>query len=212
MRLTMRKRGLALLAVLLGSAAGCQLPYFMMAKEPKKQVLAEYDKFNAQRIAIIVWADQATLEEDYAARFRVADSVRYYLQEALPKLKPVDIRKIIDYQESEGTAWEGLTNVELGKRFDADGVLRVDLLDYTTRSHDERTIRLGRIRGTISVFDLTHPSPEKAVYSTEINAIYPEDSKTNVLNLSDIDILNGAAKKFGEILARKFYDHEESYK
>lgn len=190
--------------------ASCQSAYFLIAKEPKKKVAAECDKLTGKRVAIVVWTDQATLDEDYAARFRVADSIRYYLSRDVKDIKLVDIREVVDFQEQGGNDWESMTNAEMAQKFKADFVLRADVLEYTTRARDSREIRKGRVRATVAI----HPSDgtnDAPAYSTEIVASYPADAKTDVLNLSDTDIINGALRIFGEKVAQKFHEHEASY-
>jgi len=196
---------------LLPLQSACQSAYFMMLNEPKKKIAAEFDKLGGKPVAIVVWADQATLDEDYAARYRTADAVRYHLSQQLKDAKLIDIREITRFQESSGNDWEGMTNAELGKEFKADFVLRVDLLEYTVRAREAREVRKGRIRATVSVYDVTKPGSDRPVYGAEIAASYPQDAKTDVINASDSSILNGALAIFGEKVAQKFVEHEESY-
>lgn len=202
---TLAALGAALLAV------GCQGMYFLMANEPKKKVAAEFDKLGGKTTAIIVWADQATLDEDFAARYRVADGLRYYVGRVVPQARFADIRDITDYQERSASDWEGESNVSLGQRFKSDYVLRVDLLEYTTRARDSREVRKGRVRATVAVYDVSAPADSHPVYATEIVASYPQDQKADVLNLRDIDIINGALQVFCDKVAAKFHDHEEAY-
>ncbi len=200
------------LAALLPIHSACQNAYFLaMLNEPKKKIAPEFDKLGGKPVAIVVWADQATLDEDYAARYRTADAVRYHLTQKIKDAKLVDIREITRFQESSGNDWEGMTNAELGKEFKADFVLRVDLLEYTVRARDSREVRKGRVRATVSVYDVTKPGADHPVYGKEISAVYPPDGKTDVMNASDSSILNGALAIFGEKVAQKFVEHEESY-
>jgi len=208
-RFSILRIGLALAIV--ATAAGCQEQYFLMLKEPKKKVGAEFGKLEGKTSAIVVWCDQATLDQDPNARYRVADTVRYYLARDIRKAKFVNVRDITDFQDKSGSDWEGMTNAELGKRFRADYVIRVDLVEYTARARDAREVRKGRIRATVSVFDVEGPSGERPVYSTDVTASYPQDSRTDVMNASDLDIINGALRAFGEKVAQKFHEHEESY-
>ncbi len=104
-----------------------------------------------------------------------------------------------------------MTNSELGKEFKADFVVRVDLLEYTARARDTREVRKGRVRATVSVFDITKPGSDRPVYGNEISASYPQDAKVDVMNASDATILNGALQIFGEKVSQKFVEHEESY-
>ena len=191
--------------------AGCQASYFMMGKEPKKTVGAEFGKLEGKTTAIVVWCDQATLDTDAKARFRVADTVRYYMQRDIKKAKFANVREITEYQEQSGSDWEGLTNVELGKRFKADYVIRIDLVEYTARARDAREVLKGRVRATISVYDVEHAGGDRPVYTTEVAATYPQDGRTDTLNATDLDVINGALRSFGEKVSQKFFEHEEAY-
>lgn len=193
------------------SAAGCQGAYFLFPKEPKKKVTAEFDKLPGKNIALIVWADQATLDTDFAARYRTAEAVRYFLSRSVKGSKFVDLRDITDFQERSGTDWESLSNAELGRRFKADYVMRIDLLEYTPRARDAREVRKGQVRGGVSLFDVSQPGPDRSIYTTEVMASWPPTSNYDVLNYSDIDILNATLRVFGERLAQKFIEHEEAY-
>src|SRR5262249_6470103 len=68
-RFSILRIGLALAIV--ATAAGCQEQYFLMLKEPKKKVGAEFGKLEGKTSAIVVWCDQATLDQDPNARYRV---------------------------------------------------------------------------------------------------------------------------------------------
>jgi hypothetical protein len=188
---------------------GCQSAYFL-TNNPTRKVSPEYDRLAEKMVAIVVWADPVTLDEDFAARFRVADAVRYHLQRGLPKLKLVDIREITEFQESSGLDWESMSNAAIGKRFKAGAVLRIDLLEYTTRARDSQAVRKGRIRASVSVYEVDRPDNRPA-YTTQITAVWPQEKRTDVLNRSDLDILNNTLAVLGEQLARKFHEHEVAY-
>ncbi len=192
-------------------AGACQLPYFLMAKEPKRKVAAEFDKLEGKSAAVVVWCDQTTLDEDYAARHRTAEAVRYFLARQVKGVKLVDSREITEFQERSGSDWESMTNVELGRRFKADFLIRVDLLEYAAQVRDAHALRRSRVRATVAVYDVTRSPADRPVYTTEVVASYPEGQKTDVLDLSDVDMLNGAVRIFGERVAQKFHAHEVSY-
>jgi hypothetical protein len=201
----------AALALGLLFAGACQLPYFLMAKEPKRKVAAEFDKLDGSTAAVVVWCDQATLDEDYAARHRTAEAVRYFLARHAKGAKLVDARVITDFQERSGSDWESMTNVDLGRRFKAEFVIRIDLLEYAAQVRDVQAVRRSRVRATVAVYDVARSPADRPVYTTEVVGSYPEGQKADVLDLSDVDMLNGAVRVFGERVAQKFHAHEVSY-
>src|SRR5690554_393471 len=77
-----RRRILPLLLIWLST--GCQAMYFLTPDE-SAEIKAEYGKITDEKIAVIVWADRATLDVDPRARRRVADAVVYEMKKHLEK-------------------------------------------------------------------------------------------------------------------------------
>ncbi|MFH1418328.1 MAG: hypothetical protein ABII12_08605 [Planctomycetota bacterium] len=190
-------------------AIGCQLAYFL-SPEHQEDVKAEYGKIGKRKVAVIVWADQTTRDEDRHARRRVGKAVSYHLQKHLrdtPFVEEPEIRKL---QEDPGSDWESLSNEELCRKLKCDMVLRIDLLDYTTRASDTRELRRGRVRATLTLYEGGEEGSRDAVYETEVLVTYPPDSKHGVPDMEDADLLHETVEYFASVVARKFYDHEKS--
>lgn len=192
---------------ILPSVLGCQAMYFLTTSETKT-VQAEYSKIGHRKLAVIVWADRPTLDADPRARRRVCDAVLYDLKKHLSDAQFVKAQEIEDFQESSGLDWEGMTQLETCKELKCDLVLRVDLLDYTTRSRAAHELRRGRVRGTINLYEAE--SGEQAVYSTDITASYPPADKQAATDESDSELIREAVSQFGQAVGKKFHDHEES--
>ncbi len=189
-------------------AVGCQLFYFL-SPEHQEDVKAEYGKIGDRKVAVVVWADQTTIDEDRHVRRRVGKAVSYHLQKHLrdtPFVKESEIRKL---QEDPYSDWEGLSNEELCGKLKCDMVLRVDLLDYTTRASDTRELRRGRVRATLTLYEGGKEGSRDAVYETEVLVTYPPDSKHGVPDMEDADLLHETVEYFANVVARKFYDHEK---
>lgn len=194
----------------IGSATGCQSAYFLTDPERKQAVPAEYRDLASKKVAIVVWAEQATLDMDALARHRVAESVKYHLESNIRSIRVVDPADVSRYQERHGMDWEAQGPQELCKQFDSDVILRIDLWEYTTRAQDARELRKGRIRGSVTVYGRDQPRDADPLYSGEAAASYPEGSQ-GVLDQSDGEILRTTLDQFGRAVARKFHDHEISY-
>lgn len=200
---------LALLMILTG---GCQAMYFLTSPDTAKPVKAEYAKIEAQKLAVVVWADRSTQDVDPLACRRVCDAIIYDMKKNLPKARFVSAKEVESAQKRAGLAWESMSPREQAAKFSCDLLLRVDLLEYTTRAGDSAELRRGRVRGTLNLYECAADASEEAVYESEVVATYPSTRDHSVDNLRDSDLMRETVSQFGQAVARKFYDHEVSYR
>jgi len=191
---------------------GCQAAYFLTPEDSGKAVKAEYARIGSRRVAVLVWADRATLDVDPHAPRRVCEAVTYDLRKNLPSARFVTPRQVDEFVRTTGPAWEGLSPAELAERLKCDLLLRIDLLEYTSRAGDSVELRKGRVRGTLNLYEGAPGGTDSSVYHAEVSSTYPQSRQMAMSELSDADILREATTRFGQEVARKFYDHEVSYR
>jgi len=196
--------------MLLWSTSGCALFYYALA-DKQQPVPAQYRDLTGKTVAVLVWADQATLDMDPFARHRVAKAVKYYMEKSMPETKFVHPNDVADWQERLGARWETESIAEVCREFKCDRVVKIDLTDYTTRVRSARALRKGRITGTINVFGPDDESGSMALFNSLAEATYPPENSTAIVDMSDGDILRQTVELFGVIVARKFHDHEVPY-
>lgn len=187
---------------------GCQAMYFL-TPEQEKEVKAEYGKITTERVAVVVWADQTTIDIDPRARRRVADAVLYDMKKYLPDAKFVPAKEVEEFQDSSGLDWESMTATELAKEFKCDFILRIDLSEYTTRAADTRELRKARVRGTVNLYE-AGDARDQSSYSTEITSTFPAEAGIGLTDRDDADLLREATSQFGQMVSRKFHDHKVS--
>jgi len=194
-------------AMLWPATIGCQLGYFLTDPEKEQEVQAEYGKIDERKVAVVVWADQATLDIYRRARYRVGKAVTYYMKKNLPDARFVHTEDVVRLQEDRGAGWEGMSAKQMREALDCDLVLRVDLLEYTTRASGTRELRKGRIRATVNLYECGDNASEDAVYETVVLATYPPASIHGVSDMDESQILHETVELFAQAVARKFYDH-----
>jgi len=206
----LRRIRLASLAWIVFCGTGCQGMYFLFP-EKKELRTAECNQITNQRVGVLVWAEQATLDYDALARVRVGKTVTFYLKKNLPEASFVDPMTVARMQDRGAIDWEGMSNTELCKELKCDMLLRIDLLEYTTRALSARELRKGRVRGTVNLYSTNESAGSDPVYRSEVVATYPPASTQGVLDQTDEDILRATVDEFGLEVARKFYAYEISY-
>lgn len=183
---------------------------YFLTPEETKDVKAEYGKIGNQSLAVVVWADRHTLDVDPKARRRVCDAIIYELKRNLPDAELVPAKKIADLQENSGLAWHTMSHHDVAKELECDLVLRVDLLEYTTRAADTRELRKGRVSGSVNLYDGTDAARPDALYSTDVTATFPPSGEASITTMDEYDLLRAAIEQFGQAVAKKFFDHQES--
>lgn len=195
------------------SAGGCAKSLFLMNADKMKPVAAECDKLRGQKVAVVVWADQTTLDMDPFAQARAAQQIGYFLQlnrsrEELKGLTLVEPDRVNRLQESLGVAGSTTPNPQIAEQLGADMLLRVDLFDYTTRAPEANGLIKGRVGGNLTVQRISQAEP---LYRSEVSAEFPEGSRIGVLDRDDEEVLNETLRLFGERVAQKFHGHEVRY-
>lgn len=194
--------------------AGCQSMLFLMNDERLKPVAAECDKLRGQRVAIVVWADHSTLDVDPFACDRTARAVSLFMtsngkKKELSGTTFIDAQTVSALQEQLGNTGPTLPNDDVAQRLKADMLLRIDLYEYTTRPPEARGLVLGKVSGNVTVQSVRDAAP---LYTSEASATYPERTRMGLLDKTDEEVLTQTLNTFGELVARKFYAHEEKYK
>lgn len=199
-----------LCALFCTAVSGCQLAYFFTSQK-QEPVSAEYSQLAGKRVAVLVWAEPATLDLDPYARHRVGRSVRYHMAKGMPDTRFVDTRDVDEMQERNGASWQSWSDEKICEVLHCDRIVRIDLMVYTTRLQDSRALRKGRIEATVNIFAGTADMGVESLYGTEVSATFPEGATASTIDMSDSDILHNTVELFAQDVARKFYDHERPY-
>ena len=189
---------------------GCAAAYFMTDPEKEKSVKAEYSKIGDRRVAVVVWSDHATRDMYPQVRYQVCKAVTYDLHKNLPSARFVEADEVRKLQERDSGDWENTPSKQLCERLKCDLLIRVDLLDFTTRATEAKELRKGRIRATVQVYDGEQPGSEIPAYQTDVLVTYPPKSLHGVPDMEETEILHETVQLFGQTVGKKFYDHGES--
>ena len=198
--------GVALLAVLAG---GCNylLPLAFLGN-PKEKVPPEFDKLAGKRALILVWAHPATLFDYPHVQFELANYVGDKLQAELKNTTVVDPVRVADYRER---TLEGSPDPQVvGREFDADMVVYIELLQFQIRDPDAPDYLRARIEASIAVYDLHAERDQSGVYQLKpVDVVYPEHSGVLFNSSNSTTVRQAAYLLFAEKVARKFYEYEE---
>jgi len=206
-----RKRLIPIISILCLAVTGCNLlTPLIFVGEHKKTISAEFDKLSESRVAILVWADQSTLFDYPHIRFELATYVGDKLfAETLQRKLNVDVvdpRDVEDYVQMNVDA--GIDPSIVGKHFDADYVIYMEVLNFQMRDAHHAQFLHGNLTASVSVHDMRADPDQPQVFDlAPVQCVYP-DSPILLTATNSLHVREAMYHKFSELVARKFYEYE----
>ena len=199
----------ALLVVFATVSTGCNLliPLAMLGKH-KETIPAEFDKLEGKRTAIVVWAPQEVLFDYPFVRMELALHIGDKLRAEMEDVDIVDGRLIEDYIQRSLETYADPDKI--GREFDCDVVVYVELLEFQIRDPTAPDILRARIHGSVIAYDLrADPDQSKRYELEDVITVYPENQPVLLTPTNSIVVRKEAYEKFTEMVARKFYPYDE---
>jgi hypothetical protein len=189
-------------------ACGCNLLIpFGVLTNPKEEVAPEFDKLPGTRTLVVVWADAATLFDYPHVRFELASYVRDKLAAEVADVDLVNPVRVADYQER--TLDASADPVAMGREFDADMVVYLELLKFQIRDPQAPDYLRAEIEASVTVYDLLADPDEPGTYRLEpVEVRYPEQGGVLFSASHSGQVRQGAYVLFAETVARKFYTYQ----
>ena len=196
------------LALLLG---GCNwLVPLAFVGEHKKKIAPEFDKLPGKRVAILVWAAPETLFDYPFARLELATHLGDKLAEDLATRKQsidlVDSRDVEDYLGREPEA--RLDPRMVGRRFDCDYVIYIEVLEFQMRDAARPQFLQGRIYASVAVHDIRAEADRTRAFElAPVTAMYPNTGPVLMSATNSLLVREQTYRLFAELAARKFYEY-----
>jgi hypothetical protein len=198
---------LFLMPFLLGGCNWLEFPFFVLFGKTHENVKAEYTDLKGKRIAVVIAGLPAIDFEDPYARMDLALASAELIRQKVKEVQFVEQEKIERFQQ-ENLGWISMPMREIGKKFGADRILYIELMQFTTVEPESVNLVRGRIWSQVSIYEVDSPQPNVPAYETEIQVVYPEQGP---LPMSDTALI--AARQqiiilYAQELSRKFHDHK----
>lgn len=204
-------------AALPAVAGGCDLfqaAAYVLTPDPTQTIEAEYGGLAGQKVAIIVYADQEILyvaNADVQTAMYVAQAFKEAQDHGdLRGMELVPVTETIRFQQRSD--WYNMRVPQIGRHFNADRVLYIELEEYARREPGSPNLLRGRISATLKVYQVSkagEPPPRRnPVYATRLGIVWPEDSPLMMSDENLIRVEAGMLARFAKRVARKFYTYK----
>lgn len=205
-----KRCGRIVVLLVLACAGGCnwlEFPAYVLFAQSKRKVKAEYAHLADTKTALIIVTDPSTDFEFPEARLNIAFLVTNSIAANVDRIRFAAQHEVDTFQR-EDLGWFDLPMAEIGKRFDADRLLYLDVIRFTLTEDNSVGLLRGRLIADVRVYDMESMRPNLPCYQTEIEVVCPEHSPLPMNDMARQSIHRQTLLLFSEQLARKFYDHK----
>lgn len=166
----------ATLVAAAGGMAGCNYlawpAYIITPSNTSRTVDAEFDDLEDAKVAVVVVADERLINEYQYFRAQLAGIIGKELRDRLDNITVVSPGRIVKYQDND-VSWQAVQRPALARKFGADYLLQVAILNYTLRESGSQTLYRGSILAEAALFDASLPADKARVWRGDIEATYP---------------------------------------
>lgn len=197
------------LIVALFAQAGCNMlayPAMLAAEAQTEKVPAEFSRLADKKVAIVVWSDAGTLYQFPHIRLELASQLAYQMAGQLKTVSIVAPQEIADYQ-SRNPNWDAMPAWQIGRQFEADYVIFVEILEYSTREPRTPGLFHGMAKASVVVHDVADPTARWTL--TPVSADFPL-RRTTSMNSDDQMVHRQLIEMLAGQITTKFYEHEVS--
>ncbi len=166
-------------------------------------------------VAIVVYAPLATLNEYPGAREEISTFVVTQMRGHMPTTRIVDPLDVINWQATK-LNWANLSARDLGRHFNVDRVLAIEVLDYSTRRPIGVSNLQGRLRAQGRIYDTTlaaagpdergHVAP---VWTGLVDAAWPSGKPLDPTQTNEAAVRLRTLDVFSDLLVQYFYERRE---
>ena len=189
-------------------SSGCSwlVPFIFLGQHQRK-VAAEFDSLQGKRVAVVVWAEPATLFDYPHVRLELGSYSADKIRAGVKDCDVVDPFRVEEFLERDVDA--ALEPRKVGAYFEADMVVYIELLKFQIRDAEAPDLLRGRVKASVAVYDLRADPDETARFVlAPVEVVCPEHQPVLMSSRNARLIRQQAYEQFAETVARKFYEHK----
>jgi len=189
---------------------GCNVlafPSYVLFGGSTTKVKAEYPHLHNQKIAIIVSAGPGTDFEYPYGRTDVALATAQAIAKHVKDATFVEQEKVNAFQQAT-LDWITLAKPQIARQFNAQQLIWLDLIQFTTREESSVNLLRGRLTAAVRIYDINAENPHTPQYETEIAILIPSHGPMPASDLAQQQIYRQMIILFAEQLTQKFYTHK----
>jgi len=167
---------------------------------------ADWDGLREKRVVVLCEPTSSFEYTAPTAARELARGVSANLSQRVPGIEVVDYRRVASWLDNGNNTWE--TPDEIGKQFDADVVVAIELGQY--KLYEAQTLLRGQASALVQVFDCSDQGQGNVLFERNIKVVYPPHTPVSTSERTK----NEFERMFNTVLAdhvgRFFYRHDPS--
>jgi hypothetical protein len=189
---------------------GCNIlayPTYVLFGQSHKKVKAEYTGLENHSTVIFVVTNPAIDFEYPYTGLNISLATADQISRNVKNATFIDPETVDKYQR-EKIDWLSIPVSEIGRDFQADRVLYIDLVQFTMREEDSINLLRAHIAADIRVYEMDSESPNQHTYQTDLDILHPKMGPSLFSDTAHALIYQESISRFAEELAKKFYNHK----
>jgi hypothetical protein len=155
---------------------------------------------NDAKVAVVCWADPQIKLKYSKIDTEVATCVARLMQtQKINVVEPDYVRAWID----EHSDWE--TADEIGRAFDADYIVEIELMDFDLYEPHSATLYRGQTEGYINVHKMTAAGTSEKIFTKDLGFMFPTKVPRPTLEQPELTFKREYLSRLGEEIGFKFY-------
>lgn len=206
----------ALAAAALGAACagllalgGCEAlgaAAYIVERDKKVEIPAEYSGLEGKTVAVVVHADMATLYEFPMVANNIATNVAGRLQTNILDIRVRDPRHVFAWQYHT-PGWVTVPYGDIARELDVDRVVYIDLYEFRLHPVGNRWMWDGVCAGTVGIIERDGLDPDVFAHSYNVVAKFPQVTGVGVDAATQSQIETGLLVRFIEETSWLFHAH-----
>lgn len=202
-----------LLPVVVCCAGGCGLPnllVFPWAERDATKDVKEAHHLTAERLLILPYLGRAVEFESPTAGTDISNAIIQHIRKELRGRvhAVVNPQQVAKYQQSK-LDWQGTAVAEIGREFQVDKVLYLEIQRYSIMEERSANLYRGRLSGHLQVIDPNAPSGKEILYEADVSVQVPDDKPIGASDIPEGKLRGATLYRFGQEVVWKFCDHQE---
>ncbi|MDX1683179.1 MAG: hypothetical protein R3336_08665, partial [Phycisphaeraceae bacterium] len=168
---------------------------------------ARYKGLPGHKVAVLVSArDELLLDHPDVSR-NTGRVLAQRLAAPVPDFKIVEPDTVLKFQAGN-PYWTVMPHHQILERLEAERLVIIDLVEYTTHASGDRHVFKGLVAGRVNVAEKGSSNASHYAFSTAISSTFPENNTVGVLNADDRTIELGMLKVFSRDVTRLFAEYQ----
>ncbi len=205
----MKRTWMLWILLVLGGCDAAGYSLWLLTPREDKKVQAEFNDLSKHTLAVVFFVDEKTQLDYPNVRLTLGAKITEEFRKNVKDIKVIDPIRVTRYQD-ENIHWDTQEKKTTAKDLKADFLLIISLVEYSTRVPGQVNAFQGRISAEAKLYDAVLDEGDNLLWKSKdsLDVVFPKLPQYS--ERAEPSIRQVTEQMFADMLAKKFYDHEQT--